>query len=528
MTRLTGSKGAGLLVSIFILLILVAIAYQPVMFNFFCSDDFYIVGWLNGCTKNPSLLFQAVYEGTPYYRPVLNALLFLEYLLCGANGVSFRLVSLAYLLITAIVLWFLLTELSKRLHYANKVNNDGTETKTNYHNKDAMDPNSMSNWRLFSVGLFLLYPLHTEPINWFVSTTELLANLFIISSFLFYLSWRRKQNIFYELISYVLAIFAFLTKEIAVILPAVLFVYELFMSFSSVNVKTKAIDKLFKAVRATLVYWFLLIAYLCLRKLMTGKFIGSWSNVVFHFTNNETMVRAWLDSLKMMLMPLSVVAFNHHHEAYFIWIALIIVLSLFTIDSIWKNRNGALIAAFLVSWFFICLIPMLKLLWIIPDLLNARYGYIASIPLCALLMYGLAFNTRFKVLNCLRYPIFIFVLISSCYVLRANNIAWAGAGTLTNNLLSEFRRIHREVGDNVNIYFINIPLKYNGVAIAGLKCIESMNGKPFLDKDYSNCIWLLNNDRLSVDEIVKRAKEKDKSQARFYYFNMEDEHFHST
>ncbi len=40
-----------------------AIAYQPVIFNFFYSDDFYIICWLNQCKQNILLLFKLYMRG---------------------------------------------------------------------------------------------------------------------------------------------------------------------------------------------------------------------------------------------------------------------------------------------------------------------------------------------------------------------------------------------------------------------------------------------------------------------------------
>ncbi len=101
---------------------------------------------------------------------------------------------------------------------------------------------------------------------------------------------------------------------------------------------------------------------------------------------------------------------------------------------------------------------MARLLFITPDLLDARYGYIASIPLCIFLMFGLAASYRPKGINLARHSIFIVILSFCCLVLRLNNLAWAQAGELTNNMLDGFRIIHRQVPDTTRVYFVNIPV----------------------------------------------------------------------
>ncbi len=520
MTKLGITNRERWLVTVFSLgiLIALAIAYQPVMFNFFCSDDFYIVAWLSHCKQNPLLLFQAVYEGTPYYRPVLNFLLFLEHLLCGTNSVLFRLISIGYLLVTAVIFWFILCELGN-MGEMDKGQNESRRPLTN--------------WCFFSAGFFLLYPLHTEPINWFVCTTELLTGLFIMISFLFYILWQKKQKFLFALISFFVAACAFLTKEIAVILPAILFLYE-FLVASNIQESRSDLSRLksfahnlFSAFKRSLIYWIMLIAYLCLRKIMTGNFLGNWSNAVFHFSDNSVMYKAWLQSLQAIIFPLSSAVFSSRSIIYYFWIILIVSLVISTVVCVLTNPRRIRLLMFLVGWFLLCLVPMAKLLWITPDLLDARYGYIASIPLCAFLMFGLAFGKEEKLRSKTRYTIFLCILSFSCFILHINNEAWAEAGKLTSGLLGEFKRLHSIVPDSERIYLLNIPVKYNGVAIAGLKSLESMNDKPFLDRTYSNCVWLLNDDQNLPIGLLHDSIEQGKIKSHFFSLDAADRKFHA-
>ena len=470
-----------------------AIAYQPVMFNFFTSDDFYIIAWLHSVKHNPLLLFQGVYEGTPYYRPLINLVWFAEYLLCGTNSCLFRVIAIVYKLVSAVVLGLVLSELSPVSKGQNKT------------------PTSFA-WSIFSAGLFLLYPLHTEPINWFVSTTEVLVNLFILTSFLFYLRWRRQKESLLAVLSCAFAVCAFLTKETAVIIPLILIAYELLPNNPILSpVASSAINYLNRRLRFfagsifTTPYWLLLGGYLFMRKQMTGEFLGSWNNTVFHFTNNQTMFKAWLQSLKMIVMPLSSAEFNHNYIAYSLWLLTVVSLVALTIRSMWKDHQRLLLGTFTVVWFLISLLPMLKLLWITPDLLNARYGYIASVPLCAFLMFGLAKTEKNKLANDGRYVLFFLVLILSTIILRNNNSAWAETGQLTNNMRSDFARIHTEIAGDPQIYFFNMPAQYKGVPIAGIKTIQSMNHIPFSAQNFDNGFWFLDNGQLPLAGNEKNA-----------------------
>ncbi len=191
-----------------------------------------------------------------------------------------------------------------------------------------------------------------------------------------------------------------------------------------IHQKRKGKFKHYASSFGTLPHWILLGGYLLIRKLATGNFFGSLNKAGFHFPDNQTMFKAWEQSLKMIITPLSSAAFDHGHIAYFVWTILVIALAGLTVASIGKDRHRLFVVLFLSSWFFICLLPMHSLLIITPDLLDARYGYLASVPLCAILMLGLTSKGSLKNWDSFRYPIIVLILIFSCYVLRMNNIAW--------------------------------------------------------------------------------------------------------
>ena len=125
-----------------------------------------------------------------------------------------------------------------------------------------------------------------------------------------------------------------------------------------------------------------------------------------------------------------------------------------------------------------------------------------------------------------RYPIVAMTLILSCFILRTNNLAWAEAGKLTNNLLNEFARIHNDPNNiEKRLYFLNIPENYKGVAINGLNCMESMNHVPFAQKNYINTTWLLHADQALPIGLLKYDIAWGNVFAYFYYFDIKSNHF---
>ncbi len=79
---------------------------------------------------------------------------------------------------------------------------------------------------LFGALLFAVHPVQTESVTYIITRTELLATFFYLSSFLLFIQGVRKQNFLYHVGAGVTAVLAANSKEWAVTLPAVLFVYD--------------------------------------------------------------------------------------------------------------------------------------------------------------------------------------------------------------------------------------------------------------------------------------------------------------
>lgn len=77
--------------------------------------------------------------------------------------------------------------------------------------------------------IFGLHPVHIEGVAWVSGVTEPLLALFLIPSFLFYLNWRegRPKARLYLAASVALYSLATLAKETALVLPALILIYEL-------------------------------------------------------------------------------------------------------------------------------------------------------------------------------------------------------------------------------------------------------------------------------------------------------------
>jgi len=217
------------------------IAFSPTFFNLFSWDDCYIVlenerikdiakigelfstTWASGTTYALGNL-----QNRPYYRPLAEASLALDYAIAGADPFVFHLTNLLLHIASSCVLFLLLKNLSFRFA-------EGTQ-KT---------------FPLLASLLWLLHPVHTEAVALASYRTTLLSGLFLFSTLLLL----HPQNISplrfaFGLISYALAL---LSKETSACAPLLLFLLDAY----SKNISKKRLSLVYIPLIAMTGGWFL-------------------------------------------------------------------------------------------------------------------------------------------------------------------------------------------------------------------------------------------------------------------------------
>src|SRR6185436_15171272 len=135
--------------------------------------------------------------GGSYYRPIFQMWLLLNYKIGGLNPVWWHVTSLIlHLLVTLSVF-----ALAKML-----VNDEVTAGITAL--------------------LFGLHPVHVEAVTWISGVTEPLLAIFFVASFFFYLKNKRQAHRKWLVLSLALFACSLLSKETAVMLPAIIVLYR--------------------------------------------------------------------------------------------------------------------------------------------------------------------------------------------------------------------------------------------------------------------------------------------------------------
>ena len=118
----------------------------------------------------------------------------------------------------------------------------------------------------WSALVFALHPMHVEAVAWIAALPELQCGLLMIVAMIFYHRARSEGNPTWNIaISTIAFLAALLSKETAILFPAILFAYEYFY-------RGEALTKLWKSLRWIWPYLVALQAYIIARVLALGAF----------------------------------------------------------------------------------------------------------------------------------------------------------------------------------------------------------------------------------------------------------------
>jgi hypothetical protein len=440
-------------VSLAVIAVLLAlVAYQAAMRNYFTGDDFLYIGWLNMAAADPSRLWSVFWSNsldatvTRFYRPLLSLSMALDQQIWGRNAFGFHLTNLFFHSACTVSIYFIVKDVLLPRKYTP----------------------SFKLWPVFAAGLFLLYPLHPEVVTWIGGRVDCVATAFVLGSFYGYARWRQSKKRVFLWSGIVCFLLALCSKEFAIVLPAMLVLYEFFLGAPSRSLGHLS-KRALRAVPSTVPFWFILALYFVVRRIALGTFVGGYDDRLSIDIDVARLLQQWLNSVGMLCVPINVTMLTPRTSyPLLIWLVAIAasLLSLIKFDLIARDFRPVL--NFLVCTFILFLLPVYKLLAIAGDLQSSRLGYFATVPLCCLLSLGLCALIRTSDKNANRglpiaFAIASAFLIMNAFWLHLNNKAWGAAGTASNNIQQEFAKMSSE-GIKNSIVF-GAPDSKNGAYI---------------------------------------------------------------
>ena len=233
--------------------------------------------------------------------------------------------------------------------------------------------------------IFGVHPIHHEVVAWVSGTTESLFAILFLLAFLAYLESREGANTFWMTLSCALYALALLSKETAIILPALVFAHGWIGHSPAENERRPEYASRFRsAFTPAALFLPIALLYLLARyKILSGlghSFVHV-SSVAWLLTLPSILlfyVRNWFLPFRLSESYDLFYQTNLNFAHVFLPVAILIVLGV----TLWilRNRLGATGVGYAVAWIVIPLLPALDTFVFRPDeLVHDRYFYIPSI-----------------------------------------------------------------------------------------------------------------------------------------------------
>lgn len=194
--------------------------FSPALQNGFVYDDHTQVlknPWITDLRYIPDILSSSLWSYSGYtsntYRPMLHLLFMASYFAFGFKPWGWHLVNIIVHAINALLVFGVASRLLRP---------SGEETPSGVR---AEAPSLLAPF--FAALLFALHPVNAEPVAWVSAVTELTFTLFFLLSFYLYMKSREDGRPGLYIISLAFFIPALLSKETAIVLPAIVIAYDL-------------------------------------------------------------------------------------------------------------------------------------------------------------------------------------------------------------------------------------------------------------------------------------------------------------
>ncbi|OGL44681.1 MAG: hypothetical protein A2161_16170 [Candidatus Schekmanbacteria bacterium RBG_13_48_7] len=466
---------------IFAVVILTAAVYSNTIHAGFVYDDyFYIVN--NPLLQSTSMLKELLtseyargYRETAVYRPVANLTYFLNIFIGGMKPHEFHVFNvLLHVIVTVMVFIIAYLLFSSRT-------------------------------AAFIAALcFGLHPVHTESVAWIVGRTELLAALFVLLAFFFYVRQEPAFKISKMIFSLVFYLMALFSKENAVILPLIIIAYDYIVKRIKISVLFKQFFKYYFP------YFIMVLVWILVRWVIIGYIVPSGG---FRSAGNMNIIERFVTIIRVLgyyvflqLFPFNLcVDYDFRIESSLLsgsfLISCFILLCCVLYIILYRKKNPE--PVFLMLWFFIALVPVSNVIPI-GEIVAERFLYLPSVGFHVLLgvLSARLISSRKSTVKRIVASFLIAGLFSGYFYLTfSRNKVWFDSKSLWLNVLKNspektrtqvgIGSVYMEEGDldKAEKHFQRaIKLNNNvlGVARAWLNCGQIYQDKKQFD-DAMNC-----------------------------------------
>jgi len=383
-------------ISLAVIVIITALAFRPAIRDSFVDWDSIVItssirGFANLGLANLKWMFTSFHA---HYRPLYWLSMGITHQFFGLNPAAFHSMSLFFHILTSIALFFLALEFFKIIFARPAV-------------PDAKKYTAAVIASLF----FSIHPLRVEPVAWQAAGQDILSGLFFISSILFYLKVHSRpvKKKFFPALSFLFFLFALLSKEMAITLPAVL----LLLDFYPLNRLETGRDFL-KNIKEKIPFFAVsaVWVFIALKASGAGAKIGLEAHgiisrvcvVAYGFITYPVKTLAPFNLMPFYPLPSGITPFKDGYIFYILAFCLLV----FALFKYVKKAPWFFTA---LAGYFVILLPVLGVMQYGPQIMADRYAYAAAPVFSVLLGCGLLKLTRgkFKILTVLFAVLFIFL-----------------------------------------------------------------------------------------------------------------------
>ena len=367
-----------------VVLLVTFISYANCLQNQFVFDDILVIvenPGIRGIEKIPSLL--GLGKKRISYRPIRMVSYAVDYTLNeklwrymgksaggdeGLNPLGYHLSNIFYHLVTSFLVFLVIYQL-------------------------------VSNYRVafLAASLFALHPVHTDSVTYLSGRRDILAALFYLAGFSYFLRYRKTQQFRFILATFLAYLLSVGSKEMGVTLPALFLGYDLVEDFAGEGrgINRSYCRELFLSVKHAIIrsrYFYLLVFGVALVYTYYKVFIKSPSHQIFYYgdsvlTTFLTMGRILVYYMRLLLYPVTLNA-DYSYNAFplsssffefstFFSFMVLGVVGYVVLRLLLYNK----MLAFGAIWFFVTILPVCH---IFPhhELLAEHYLYLPSVGFC--------------------------------------------------------------------------------------------------------------------------------------------------
>ncbi|MCF6148229.1 MAG: tetratricopeptide repeat protein, partial [Candidatus Kuenenia sp.] len=399
--------------------------YLTSLSNQFVYDDetILVTNYFVKTLSNLPNLFNANYfksSGELSYRPVTTLSYFFDYALWKLLPFGFHLTNLILHTINAILAFFLFKKFF-------------TGTVTSF----------------LSILIFLCHPVLSETVNAIGYRDDLLAATFFLAAFLLYIKTRRNYSHLVYFASVICFIFGIFSKEMAITLPLLIFLYDVTFTKKS-HFRYKFTRYYMGYIGAVLFY--ILVRFVLLRS-PAETHVSYPNNSIFE--NIFTMPKVFATYIKMLIIPANlsadyVVPYFSLHTSISTLLSILFLSSFIII--VGKSFFYSRTVFYSLIWFLATLLPVLNIIPI-ENIMADRYLYLPSLGFCMII--GYLIKNCHKKFYCIKRPycaiyIVLPIFIVFSIITTKRNTVWYNNTTLWGNTAKTTPtsfRVHNNLGN---------------------------------------------------------------------------------